>query len=371
MLKRISFLLIALIGLVGCNNDSDTVECANGQCQLHHHHHGAAVAQDAAPAPTAPVIVVTPPPVVVSPMPAPVVAVPENAAPTTGGTKRAVIVGINVYSDPGAPGLQGCVPDAESIYVKCTGDLSKYPDDVAFLKPYAVNTWGFIPDCCVVILDEKATKAAVTQALVDAVAASKPGDTLLYWQSSHGAEDAISADADSQPDHMNQIACMTDFAWDREHEMIDEDFVAIFSKLPPGVLFNWASDSCHSGDLDRNVGHHKHPVRAKSPTPPEKVRIRVKKAQINHVASRDLVGGILDVGFISGCKSDQTSADSQDDFGHPCGALTHYFLTTIDAHANDPITKEASALDTALAADGYDQMPQSSGRRKTKPWLKN
>lgn len=352
MKKFIAFVLLAICA-AGCNNhdndDNDCPTCHNGHCHR--------TSTNVSTTTTIEVPATFPAPV---PPAAPVVAAPAPVAPPItiaigAGIKRAVIVGINKYSDPGAPTLAGCVNDALDMKAK------------------AISTWGFKEECIALLLDEQATKANVVKALTDAVAATQPGDTLLYSQSSHGAEDAVSDDANSEPDHMNQMICCSDFSWDRDHELIDKDFVQIFSKLPDGVIFNWESDSCHSGSLDKQLQRHnaKGHFQVKKEFPQTAiVAARVAKAKARSLPMRKVQTGILNVGFISGCKSDQTSADTQDENGRPCGALTHYFLAIIDGLSDAPITSVADKLDSALAADGYDQQPQAEGGRKDKPWLK-
>lgn len=351
MKKFIAFVLLAICA-AGCNNhdsdDSDCPTCHNGHCHR--------TSTNVSTTTTIEVPATFPAPV---PPAAPVVAAPAAAPDTTiaigTGIKRAVIVGINVYSDPGAPTLAGCVDDALDIKTK------------------AISAWGFKDECITMLLDKQATKAAVVKALTDAVAATQPGDTLLYWQSSHGAEDAVSDDANGEPDHMNQMVCCTDFSWDPKFELIDKDFVAIFSRLPADAIFNWGSDSCHSGDLDKQIKKHNakgHFVVRKEFPQTVAVAARVAKAKARSLPMRKVQTGILNVGFISGCQSDQTSADTQDENGRPCGALTHYFLANIDALADASLVDVAAKVDSALSADGYDQVPVAEGGRKNKPWLK-
>lgn len=361
-----AFLLIC----AGCNdNNDDGGGCANGQCHAHvvitaphvtvvppsFSVHGNTV-----PSPVSSVtigadaagVAVLPSPT--SPNVAPFAVGPNLIELHVTGAKRAVLVGINKYSDPGAPQLAGCVNDAQSLYDLC------------------VNYWGFDPKNIVCLLDEQATKANVVAALKAMVAATKDGDGCLYWQSSHGAEDAVSDDANSEPDHLNQMVCCTDFAWDREHELIDKDFVAIFSPLPKGAIFNWGSDSCHSGDLDKGLFlPHLHRRIQKSIPQPAFVKVRVAKLKAKSLRPRSIKAELLNVGFISGCKSDQTSADTQDENGVPCGALTNYFRHQYLLNPKLSLTDLAQKIDAALAQDGYDQAPQAEGARIEKAWLQN
>lgn len=344
-MKRVLFACLMLLGLSACDHQDDaetvTIETnAQGQQVEHHCSNGhctwVPIHADAV-APHAAVVVV----------PSAFIPQPVTAAPSGTGIKRAVLVGINKFQNPGAPELSGCVNDARNIQKK------------------AIASWGFTPDCIITLIDEEATVANVKAALTDAVNSSKPGDTVLYWQSSHGA-----TDNDPVTGELYDLVCCYDFDWDAAHELTSKDFKAIFGAAAKGVYIGWGSDSCHSGDLDKNVGHHKHRVRAKSPVPPEAVRLRVAKAEKNGAKSRSITDGVLDVALIAGCKSDETSADSSDDQGVPCGAFTNQFLLDIDAMQNATMKELAKKLDADLKAQGYDQTPVTSGSYATKPWLK-
>lgn len=381
-LNLVAALLLAFS--VGCNHDNDdaqyidqdgnTVITTHSGCSGGHCHSATtvtpapaqvpAIIQVPAPAPSqdAPPVTIT----VTDPSPAPAVQLPAAA-----GVKRAVIVGVNKFTDPGAPTLTGCVPDAARIYAKCTGggaDKFAGKVDPALIAKCAVNPWGFDPKNIILLLDEDATVANVKAALIATVAASKPGDEFLYWSSSHGTEDTIPDDNGAV---VHGMIVMHDFDWSREKEICDVDLRAIFAKLPAGVIFNHASDSCNSGTLDRNVGKHKHPVHDKALVQPPNVRIRVHAARINGAKTKGLINDELDVGYLPGCRLDQTSADSQDDDGYPGGALTIMAMKNFDAFADKPLTDLAKQIDQDLAANGYDQVSIPTGARKNKPWLKN
>lgn len=283
----------------------------------------------------------------------PVTGPPTELAGIGTGTKRAVIVGINKFLDPGAPPLSGCVNDAKTMYKIC------------------IECWGFDKKNIILLLDEQATVANVKSALEKMVGETKDGDLWVYTQSSHGAEDAITPDAGGEPDHMNQMVCCTDFAWDRAHELIDKDFVVIFSKLPKGAIGFWMSDSCHSGDLDRDM--LKPTAKKRTPktiTPPAgEVSARIAKAKARSVPTRSIKAGLLNVGFLSGCKADETSADTQDDTGVPCGALTDAFKTVYlkDENYKLPLTNLAKLIRNETKPFG--QAPQAEGARAAKPIL--
>jgi hypothetical protein len=151
--------------------------------------------------------------------------------------------------------------------------------------------------------------------------------------------------------------------------ILDTEFVSLFSKLPDGVLFNWVSDSCHSGDLTRapprkgTVGRH-YPKE-----PPPKVARNLERARRAGWKPRGFHNGILDTGYISGCRYDQTSADTVED-GQPCGAMSFWCLRALEATGNAPLKDVVDLLNELLRANGYDQSPQCEGARRNDPFLK-
>lgn len=325
-----------------------------------------------------PQVVDSTPPVFIPPTvptAAPQVVTPPTTGPppayTPNLSKKAVIVGINKY--PGCP-LNGCVDDASDIrsFVKSTPAQNKFQSTDDALKSYLLNSCSFTDDQIVFLTDADATTANITTSLLWLVADTKPGDIRLFWYSGHGAEYAGS-DLANQPDHQNQVMCPVDFDWSPEHMLMDVQLHKMFATMPNGVIFNWGSDSCHSGDLTKEVPRKPFVKSKMYPLPPPPAvaaNLAAVKAK-RGISRRGIVGGELDVGFLSGCTYDETSADTQDEQGRPCGALTHYFLTTIYAAGNwpKPLTTLSATLDVTLDQMQYGQHPQSEGSRKGKGWL--
>lgn len=273
--------------------------------------------------------------------------------------RKAVVVGINAYPD--CP-LAGCRNDAL--------------DQQKFL----VDVLGFDPANIRLLLDGDATTEKIKEALAWLVEGLKAGDIAVFWYSGHGAQTPNPDEADG----LSECVCPVDFDWSREYMVTDKDFVEIFSRIPAGVAFNWGSDSCHSGDLDREFkmapkqkgnwfartwrrmfGQPR--KQSKSMPMPIHIANAIRRMKVRHSTCKSLVNGGLNVGFISGCQSDQTSADTEVN-GRPCGALTHYFLKNYSENA--PLSSLGDSITSALVSEGYDQRPQTSGPRKERPWAK-
>jgi hypothetical protein len=262
---------------------------------------------------------------------------------------KALLVGINNY--PGCP-LAGCVNDVQ---------------DMASLL---VDRYKFKPEDVRLLCDERATTAAILDRLnwlVDV----KPGDRCLFHYSGHGAQ-FPSRDYKQELDGLLEVICPVDFDWEPEHMITDKQFVHIFSGVPAGVKLNWISDSCHSGDLTRGLPKPGAPVNHSRAFPvPADIAWRLRGAHSRGVRkqSRAVVCGVLDVGFISGCRSDQTSADANIN-GRPGGALTQTLIPVIRrSGASAPLADVVRDTARDLVDGGYDQVPQCEGARAKKPFL--
>jgi hypothetical protein len=254
--------------------------------------------------------------------------------------KKALMVGINKY--PGCP-LQGCVNDVHNVG--------------AVLK-----TLDFKLENVKFMLDSDATTANILDALNWLKDGIVGGDTVLFDYSGHGAT-VPDTDGD-EPDGVHNCICPVDFDFTPEHMIIDKQFVKIFSTLPTGVIFNWISDSCHSGHLSREMTLH---VPRHFPVPLEIAR-DINSRLARGAVSRGMVAGHLDVGYVAGCRSKQTSADTVID-GKPAGALTGYFLKEYKNSPKAPLVQLVLNTSMALEKDGYKQKPKADGARVRMPFL--
>src|SRR5205085_11108781 len=109
------------------------------------------------------------------------------------------------------------------------------------------------------------------------------------------------------------------------HLIRDEDFATTFSASPAGVEFNWVSDSCHSGDLERDLPPPN--VRYRTMIPPADIAWRLQVAREQKIVAPGMSksASSLNGALIAGCKSNQTSADAVFN-GRFNGALTYVLL---------------------------------------------
>ncbi len=302
----LNLLLLASLALAGCDNKHD---------------------QEYTPVYVAPTVS--------EPLPPEIAAIPQSF----GITRRSVHIGINRY--PGAA-LAGCINDAHDMSDIC-------------------RAAGF--DDQRVILDEAATKANIIAGIKWAVSVPAPAIVCISY-SGHGAQFS-GPGSENEPDRLDEILCPVDLAWTPDTMVTDDELYAIFSKVPEGVAVWFMSDSCHSGDLLRELPTPNHKTIKSYPNVPPDVRARVRKARKNLAGAKTASLGNIAAG--EGCATKQTSIDTTDDAGRPCGGFTNEFKK---AYASNP----ARLFKTQIAACGaalapYDQTPQAEGGLINQPFL--
>lgn len=244
---------------------------------------------------------------------------------------KALLVGINRYSS--AP-LAGCVNDVQ--------DMAKW----------LVATRGFEAGNIRLLTDGRATTKAILERLNWLVGGLKNGDRILFHYSGHGAQVATRAGS-GEVDGKDEVICPVDFDWTDAHMIRDKDFHQLFSDIPAGVIACWVSDSCHSGDLERDM-----PPVGQQPrrmVPPEDIAWRMEATSVP--VSTMVSGELPNIALISGCRSDQTSADAHFE-GRANGALTHFLLDALRSDPSTPMLQLLLDVRQALSAGGYSQVPQ-------------
>jgi hypothetical protein len=262
-----------------------------------------------------------------------------------GWSRRALMAGINAYQ--GAP-LSGCVNDVETMR-----SLLKTP------------AYGFSDGDMRVLKDGEADTSSILDGL--RWLASAGPNTLVYFHfSGHGTQ--VPTGDPGEPDGLAEVICPSDFDWSPDKMITDKQMFDTLSKLPPSVVFNWTSDSCHSGGLERSLLFN--PYRPRTMSMPDGMVALIKRARAKRaMKKRGIVNGSLDVGFASACRSDQTASDTFID-GKPCGAMTYYFaqaLRTMPRGAS--LSDIISETRKNLSRNGYAQVPQAEGARAGKPFL--
>lgn len=249
---------------------------------------------------------------------------------------KALIHAINDYPD--AP-LQGCVQDASTMQLLWS------------------ETLGIDPSCIKMLLNKDANTANIKDSL-KWLSEVQSGEFALYHFSGHGVQVP-----GREQDNLDECVCPYDFDWSPSRMITDDDYFKIFWEMPDDVRFYWSSDSCHSGDLSRDIA----PVKGRNrsmPLPPHMVSLVAK------LKSRNLIKPLLskrraqelDVGYVSACLSTQTASDTVIN-GKPCGAFTYFFADALKKTPKDPLVMIVERTVQGLRNNYYSQEPQGDGPR--------
>lgn len=268
-----------------------------------------------------------------------------------------LLIGINDY--PSAP-LNGCV------------------NDVINMKNFLIENGYFKENEICTLTNEQATKSVIKLAILNIIERSTKGSKVYIHFSGHGTQ-VPAENGSSEIDGFYEVICPVDFGWDAngnaQNAITDKEFVEMFSKLPAGVIFNWSSDSCHSGDLTREspqptfIGKMKTKLRS-FPIPAKvAAKLRFARADSTKSKSKEIIDGVLNVGFLSGCRSDQTSADAF--FLQPEGAFTHFLIQALKREPDATLKQIESMMQRDLKLAGFEQRPQAEGARIKKRFLKD
>jgi len=247
-------------------------------------------------------------------------------------------MGLNTYR--GAP-LAGCVNDVM--------DMAKF---------ITSSSLKFDPAAIRMITDDRATGKAMDERLEWAVTDLHPGDRLLVQFSGHGAQVAT-RNPKGEVDGLDEVLCGIDFNWEDGTMIRDKRLYELFGRIPEGVLAVFISDSCHSGDLTRDISKLGYRTPRTYPAPVDirwqNETAKMKGLSINETPYPNIV-------LISGCRPDQTSADALFG-GRPSGAFTHFLLKTLGSQdgLKVPLTEIVDRVRSELVRNSFTQVPQLEG----------
>jgi len=267
-------------------------------------------------------------------------------------TRKAVLVGINYPNTKHE--LKGCI------------------NDVTAMKSLLLNKFEFKLENIDLIINELATTANIKFHLQKMVNSSEPGDLLFFHFSGHGTQ-MYSLNKDDEPDGLDECICPVDIDW-KTNIIRDNDLRQIFDDVPQDVQFVVLMDCCNSGDgLDQQNHYEPHivkprgfetPVVFKSVsrymTPPQDI---AQQPPISTTQPPNkIIEAINDRGvLISGCNSDQTSADAFID-GKYNGACTYHLMSVLKDYDYDICySKLIDELSQRLYDNGFTQNPQLNG----------
>lgn len=266
--------------------------------------------------------------------------------------KKALIVGIN-YTGTGND-LRGCINDANNVEF--------------MLK----NRFGFTN--IKKLLEREATTDNIKAGMAWLVEDVMPGDVLYFHYSGHGSQ--IRDTNTDESDGFDEILCPIDLNW-RDKVITDDYMKSVFDRVPFGVSLTVVFDCCHSGSaLDQSNQYQpvttrdlatEATIRSIEPLsrylpPPAEVLQEASLADIKpapyQVQSRNVNQSAL---LITGCRSDQTSADAYIN-GVYQGAATYAMISILAANNYNLDYKTlVEKMNEFMIQNGYSQRPELNG----------
>ena len=249
------------------------------------------------------------------------------------GQKWALLVGIDTYRN--------------------LADLGGAANDVTDMKDLLIKKMGFPEDNVVVLVNEKATRAAILQAMEqDLIQRAGKHDTAVFYFSGHGSQ-MVDTSGD-EPDGRDETLVPHDSRDEGIFDISDDQIHTLLTRLTQrcrNVTFIF--DSCHSGSGQRAGPWRKVPMDQRKPP-----------ASRSGLAGRSVGFGKLEAEnyvMISACRANQVAGEIDINL-HKRGALTYHLakrLRQADASTTwrDVITDVGFKVETWFK----DQKPQLHG----------
>ncbi|KAF6756184.1 peptidase C14 [Ephemerocybe angulata] len=244
---------------------------------------------------------------------------------TCTGTKKALLIGIN--------------------YVGTESELSGCVNDVLNLRKFITERWGYENENIVTVTDDPKvssiapTRKNIIAQLQELVKDAKQNDALFLCYSGHGTQ--VRDKDGNEIDKMDEAICPVDY--NRAGFIIDDELNELIVKpLPLGCRLTVVFDCCNSGsalDLLYMYGPTGHILDGASPDDPKK--------------------SPADILYLSGCRDDQTSADTVEE-GRATGALSHAFVDALTQRPEQSYLEMLSNTRKILKKKRYTQIPQLS-----------
>ena len=216
--------------------------------------------------------------------------------PTPPPDRYGVFVGINNYGpDLAVDSLYYCLNDATHFRNRLLDDISLW------------NEYDFTS-----LFDTQATKTAVRKQLTDLAGEAVSGDTVLYYQASHGN---------------NYSGGTVAWLYTYDGHYWDYDFAADLAHFTDGVDVIVVLDACHSGGMFKKDAEGR----------PAWNFARNVTAELKGIKRRNGVQG-PDVGWLTSCAYDEISYESQK---LQYGYFTYYLLQAFrhgDSNSDGKVT---------------------------------
>ena len=242
---------------------------------------------------------------------------------------RAVLVGVDEYENPDIRSLQGCV------------------NDVALVRSLLKEYFAVPNEDIRVVVNRRATKAAILHRLRDMISRGQPGDVLVFYYSGHGSQ-----------------------VRDRNGDELTDGLDEIFAELPPEVLLEAFFDCCFWGADARGLEPEPRPASLRPDVrylpPPFDIAARAEGDDRLEIHQLRALPAFTEHNVLWGASQEgQPAAEDYMD-GRPNGIFTYWGCRFIAEHieqvASLDYTREQLLEDVRgyLHALGYVQTPELS-----------
>jgi hypothetical protein len=281
------------------------------------------------------------------------------------GQRRALLIGIN-YIRHQRGQLRGCINDVHTI----SEFLSRYGFNGANVRVLTDDQQD---------PTKQPTKENILRDIRWLTGGAAAGDSLFFHFSGHGGQ--VKDLNGDEEDGMDETILPVDY--DKAGQIIDDVLHDMLVKsLPIGCKLTSLMDCCHSGTgLDLPYVHSLsgssfstgHSGTA-GVTTTSKIKAKAKKKIISTITSAIIgqTGGHSsssagatcgDCYLYSGCRDDQTSADTSFN-GKPQGAMTYAFTQALTKRPNQSYGEVLKGMREILQASKFTQVPQLSTQRQ-------
>lgn len=255
-------------------------------------------------------------------------------------SKKAFCVGINDYPYENSD-LKGCVNDAYAW------------------AELLISHFDFARPDVKIITNNEATKKNLINGIKNLVTGAKPGDVLVFTNSSHGSYKADGV----EDEEYDEVICPYDI---EDNLLLDDELRLLFIEVHEGVRLTVICDSCHSGTITRVIPgiddrrmRFLHPSLRGDLEVEDPWRARPKRLK-NYPQSK--MKEIL----IAGCTDIELSYDAR--FGQVYhGAMSYFALQAIrNAEYELTYTDLIKRVRRSLTKARFPQHPQLEGNKKNK-----
>jgi hypothetical protein len=241
---------------------------------------------------------------------------------------RLLLTGINYTGTQSQ--LRGCLNDASNID--------------ALLSQYEIAEK-------IILLEQEATKANILAALASLISKSQEGDKIFFHYSGHGTQ--VPDRHGDEIDGMDEALVPYDYA--SGGLIIDDELYNVFRNLVPGAHLVVLLDCCHSGDSTKDFSlDYKKSRSVTLFEAPSGLPINSIKQVATEINLDATMGNMI---LLSGCQSDQTSADAfiNETFQ---GAFTFALTNLLKQTPNLTYRNLCLQLNEVMNMMGFEQNPQ-------------